>query len=223
MRGFIGSLRTRLGRIAGIVVSLLVIAGFAFVMLQMATGGPIAHSLVSDDPTATVPLFQYQTPTPTPLDAPPTPTFFAPGNATPTHDRTRPGEPTPGFTVQSIPSASVDFGTDSGFPGLTTDTGSPVPQRYGWMWTARFILCDLCDHPSNIPFSVNGQHEVSPSYARSATPHRRRRPDPTAPACGPSSDPVYPGERCCAVDGARHRPTQSDQLPANFKALARSR
>jgi hypothetical protein len=128
VRGFIGSLRPRLGRLAGIAVSLLIIAGFAFVLLQIAAGGPIAHATVSDDPTAT-PLTALATAT-SAATAPATATVAPRATVTPAG--LGPGGPsTPGFTVQSIATASIDMSTDSGYPGLDIESDAPIPTTIG--------------------------------------------------------------------------------------------
>jgi hypothetical protein len=129
MRGIIGSLRRRLGRLAGIVVSLLVIAGFAFVLLQLAAGGPSAHSRVGDDPTATPPLTPLATAT-TAATATGTATAAPHATVTPAGPGSG-GYAPPGFTVQSMSTASVDFATDPGNLGLVTETGAPIPTATG--------------------------------------------------------------------------------------------
>ncbi len=125
MRGFIGSLRTRLGRVAGVVVSLLIVAGFAFVLLQIASGGSPAHATVGDDPTATAVATATTTATATA-------TATVAPHATVTPAGLGPGvPPTPGFTVQSITTASIDMSTDSGYPGLDIESGAPIPTTIG--------------------------------------------------------------------------------------------
>ena len=244
--GFIGSLRPRLGRIAGIVVSLLVIAGFAFVLLQLAAGGPVAHSRVGDDPTATPRPRRWR-----PRDRSDrddrrdrddrsdrdrhrdrgascptvTPAGLGPG-----------GEPTPGFTVQSIPSASVDFGTDSGFPGLTTDTGSPIPSATGGCGPHVSFYVTFAISPSRTT------PPPQPSYRHYRVDRLRLSVIVTAPVTalprirtifmipGPRhrhdgvhlvADPVYPGERVLRGGRGASTSVQPSQISyrANFKAL----
>ena len=70
------------------------------------------------------------------------------------------GRPTPGFTVQSIPAASVSFDTDGGV-GMATDSGAPIPSATGGcgphviFWVTFTVNLSNNPNPPNQPIGAN--------------------------------------------------------------------
>src|SRR5262249_22203209 len=133
-------------------------AGFAFVLLQLATGGSPAHATTGDDPMATPLLTALATATTATTAA--TATATVAPHATVTPAGLGPGvPPTPGFTVQSITTASVIMQTDSaGLPGMDIVPGAPIPTARGGCGPQVTFVVTFSLTLSNNPTPPN-QHE----------------------------------------------------------------
>lgn len=115
------------GSVGAFMATALVVTLISYLLLHLAP----ARSNLGDSPTGTPPLTALATATATATDtATDTATVAPPATVTPAGLGSG-GYPTPGFSVQSIRTASVDFGTDSGFPVLVTETGAPIPTATG--------------------------------------------------------------------------------------------
>jgi hypothetical protein len=102
----------------------LVVTLISYLLVDLAA----ARSNLGDSPTGTPSLTALATAT--------TATTAASATVTPDASVTSAGSgsgahPTPGFTVESIPSASVDMSTDSGSQGLIIQPSAPIPTAIG--------------------------------------------------------------------------------------------
>lgn len=113
------------GSVGAFMATALVVTLISYLLVHLAS----ARSTLGDSPTGTPSLTALATAA-TAATATGTATVAPPATVTPAGLGSG-GHPTPGFTVQSIPTASVDFGTDGGPAGLATETGAPIPSATG--------------------------------------------------------------------------------------------
>lgn len=114
-----------IGGVGAFMATALVVTLIGYLLVNLAP----ARSHPGNSPTGTPPLSALATATDTATTAA-TATVAPDATATsagPGHG----GQPAPGFTVQSIPSASVDMSTDSGSQGLVIQSGAPIPTAIG--------------------------------------------------------------------------------------------
>jgi len=116
-----------IGGVGALMATALVVALISYLLVDLAP----ARSNLGDSPTGTPPLTALMTAT-TATTAATAATATVASDATATSSRGGPDvHSTPGFTVQSITSASVDFSTDSGIQGMTIDSSAPIPTAIG--------------------------------------------------------------------------------------------
>lgn len=110
-----------LGGVGALMATALVVALISYLLVNLAP----ARSNLGDSPTGTPPRTALTTAT-----------TAATSTVAPDVTATSAGlgqgvQPTAGFTVQSIPSASVDMSTDSGSQGLIIEPSAPIPTAIG--------------------------------------------------------------------------------------------
>ncbi len=146
-----------IGRAGAFMVTVLVVTLISYLLVNLAS----ARSNLGDSPTGTPPLSALATAT-TATDtatATATDTATVAPNATDTSAGSGAGvQPSPGFTVQSIPSASVDMSTDSGSQGLVVESGAPIPTAIGGCGPHVIFYVTFTINLSNNPTPAN-RHE----------------------------------------------------------------
>lgn len=110
-----------IGRVGAFMVTALVVTLISYLLIDLAP----AHSNPGGSPTGTPPLTALASATTTATATVAPHASATPAGAGPDV------HPTPGFTVQSITSASVDMSTDSGFQGMNIDSSAPIPTAIG--------------------------------------------------------------------------------------------
>ncbi len=119
-----------IGRVGAFMVTALVVTLISYLLVDLAP----ARSKLGDSPTGTPPLTALATATTATTATTTTTATTAAGAPYASVTPTGAGpdvHPTPGFTVQSISSASVDMSTDSGSQGMIIDSSAPIPTAIG--------------------------------------------------------------------------------------------
>lgn len=113
-----------IGRVGAFMATALVVTLISYLLVDLAP----ARSNLGDSPTATPPLTALATATTAAIAA----TATVAPHASVTSAGSGSGvNSTPGFTVQSITSTSVDMSTDSGSQGMIIEPSAPIPTAIG--------------------------------------------------------------------------------------------
>jgi hypothetical protein len=130
------------------MVTALLVTLISYLLVYLAP----ARSNLSDSPKGTPPLAALATAT-----TAATATVAPNASDTPTGSGSG-AHPTPGFTVQSITTASVDMSTDSGFLGMNIDSSAPIPTAVGGCGPHVMVYVIFTINLSNNPTPPN-RHE----------------------------------------------------------------